>query len=145
MKQIGKLILTLVLPLTIIFFGTIIKWRYVHIDDLPNDFLLGFPLPFICNSWGSSMSLQIFIEEFLFDFLIYFILNLTIVLLFDKYVKSIIVGKVFKFVLFGFSTLTLMFYGLIFLNHDNRFKIKSDFMYKEIRSGYKFIWQEVKT
>ena len=66
-------------------------------------------------------------------------------MLFDKYVKSIIVGKVFKFVLFGFSTLTLMFYGLIFLNHDNRFKIKSDFMYKEIRSGYKFIWQEVKT
>ena len=69
MKQIIRHILTLVLPLTIILFGTITKWRYVYVEDGPDDFLYGFPLAFICTGWHTSMSLQIFISEIIFDFL----------------------------------------------------------------------------
>jgi hypothetical protein len=52
--------------------------------------------------------------------------------------------KYLKFGLYGFATITLLLYGLAFLNPDNIFKIKRDFNYKEIRSGYKFVWQQDK-
>ena len=144
MKQIIRHILTLVLPLTIILFGTITKWRYVYVEDGPDDFLYGFPLTFICTGWHTSMSLQIFISELLFDFFVYFIFTLTIVTSIDKFIKPIVVRKYFKFGLYGLATLILLLYGLLFSNPDNIFEIKKDFKYKEVRNGYKFVWQQDK-
>jgi len=139
-----KLIFTLVLPLTIILFGTITKWRYVYVEDGPDDFLYGFPLTFICKGWHTSMSLQIFVSELLFDFFVYFIFTLTIVAIIEKFIKPIAVGKYFKFGLYGIATFILLLYGLVFSNPDNIFEIKKDFKYKEVRNGYKFIWQQDK-
>ena len=144
MKQIRKLISTLILPLTIILFGTITKWRYVYVEDGPDDFLYGFPLTFICSGWHTSLSLQVFVLELLFDFFVYFIFCLTIVTLTDKFIKRIQVTKYLKFGLYGLATLTLLLYGVVFSNPDNLFKIKREFKYKEIRNGYKFIWQQDK-
>ena len=144
MKQIRKLILTLILPLTIILFGTITKWRYVYVEDGPDDFLYGFPLTFICSGWHTSLSLQVFVLELLFDFFVYFIFCLTIVTLTDKFIKRIQVTKYLKFGLYGLATLTLLLYGVVFSNPDNLFKMKREFKYKEIRNGYKFIWQQDK-
>ena len=144
MKQIRKLILTLILPLTIILFGTILKWRYVYVEDGPDDFLYGFPLTFICSGWHTSLSLQVFVLELLFDFFVYFIFCLTIVTLTDKFIKRIQVTKYLKFGLYGLATLTLLLYGVVFSNPDNLFKMKREFKYKEIRNGYKFIWQQDK-
>ena len=144
MKQIRKLISTLILPLTIILFGTITKWRYVYVEDGPDDFLYGFPLTFICSGWHTSLSLQVFVLELLFDFFVYFIFCLTIVTLTDKFIKRIQVTKYLKFGLYGLATLTLLLYGVVFSNPDNLFKMKREFKYKEIRNGYKFIWQQDK-
>ena len=144
MKQIRKHILTLVLPLTVIIFGTITKWRYVDFEDGPDDFFYGFPLPFFCNAWYTSLALQIFVLEFIFDFLTYFIFCLTIVTLVDKFYRPIVVRKYLKIILYGLATFTLLLYGLIFSNPDNIFKLKRDFKYKEIRNGYKSIWQQDK-
>ncbi len=137
-----KLILTLVLPLSIILFGTLTKWRYVFVEDGPNDFLYGFPLAFMCNGWHTSLSLQIFILELLFDFFVYFIICLSIVFLIDKYVKPIQIKKYSKFGLYTIATLVLLLYGLLFSNPNNIFQLKRDFNYTEIRCGYKFLWQE---
>ena len=144
MRRTRKLILTLVLPLTIILLGTITKWRYVYVEDGPDDFLIGFPLTFICSGWHTSMSLQIFIAELIFDFFVYFVFCLTIVKLADRLIKPININKYFKFGLYGLATLTLIFYGLVFSNPDNIFEIKRDFKYREIRNGYKFMWQQDK-
>jgi hypothetical protein len=144
MKQIRKLISTLILPLTIILFGTITKWRYVYVEDGTDDFLYGFPLTFICSGWHTSLSLQVFVLELLFDFFVYFIFCLTIVTLTDKFIKQIQVTKYLKFGLYGLATLTLLLYGVVFSNPDNLFKMKREFKYKEIRNGYKFIWQQDK-
>ena len=136
MKQVFKIILTLVFPLTIILFGTITKWRYVYVEDGPDDFLYGFPLTFICKGWHTSMSLQIFVSELLFDFFVYFIFTLTIVAFIDRFIKPI--G------LYGIAILILSFYGLVFSNPDNIYGIKKDFKYKKVRNGYKFVWQQDK-
>lgn len=137
-----KLIFTLVLPLAIILFGTITKWQYVYVEDGPDDFLYGFPLTFICSGWHTSMSFQIFIAELLFDFFVYFIFTFTIVTFIDRFIKPIVVRKYLKFGLYGFATLILLLYGLVFSNPDNIFEIKKDFKYKEVRNGYKFVWQQ---
>lgn len=142
MKQIKNQILTPVLPLTIILFGTITKWRYVNVEDGPDDFLYGFPLPFICSGWHTSMSLQIFVVELVFDFFVYFIFCLTVIKLIDKYIKQIVIAKYLKFGLYGVATLTILLYGFVFSNPDNIFEMKRDFKYKEIRNGYKFVWQQ---
>jgi hypothetical protein len=142
MTRSRKLILTFVLPLTIILFGTITKWRYVYIEDGPDDFIYGFPLTFICSGWHTSMSLQIFILELLFDFSVYFITCLTVITLIDRLVKPININRYFKFGLCGLATLTLIIYGLVFSNPENIFEMKRNFKYKEIRHGYKFIWQQ---
>lgn len=144
MKQVFKIILTLVFPLTIILFGTITKWRYVYVEDGPDDFLYGFPLTFICSGWHTSMSLQIFVSELLFDFFVYFIFTLTTVTFIDRFIKPIVVRKYFKFGLYGIAILILSFYGLVFSNPDNIYGIKKDFKYKKVRNGYKFVWQQDK-
>lgn len=144
MKRTIELVFKVVLPLTIILFGTITEWRYVYVEDGPDDFLYGFPLSFICSGWHTSLSLQIFLSELLFDFLVYFITCLAVVTLIDRLIKQIVVKKYFKYGLYGLATLTLLLYGLVFSNPDNIFKMKRDFNYKEIRKGYKFVWQQEK-
>lgn len=144
MKRIRKLILTLVLPLTIILFGTITKWRYVYVEDGPDDFLYGFPLTSICSGWHTSMSLRIFVSELIFDFIIYFLFFSIIIFTIDRYIKPIIIHNFLKFGIYGLATITILLYGLVFANPDNIFELKRDFKYQEIRNGYKFIWQQDK-
>ncbi|KFF11045.1 hypothetical protein IW15_17945 [Chryseobacterium soli] len=143
MKKNRKLILTFVLPITIILFGTITKWHYVYIEDGPSDFIYGFPLPFICGGWFTSFSLQIFVTELVFDFFIYSIICFTVILLTDNYLKPIKVKKYLKFGLYGLAILTILFYGIILFSNPNiLFKIKRNFNYKETQSGYQFMWQQ---
>lgn len=137
-----RLILTLVLPLTIIIFGNITKWRYVSIEDGANEFLYGFPLPFMCRGWHTSLSLQIFVSELVFDFLVYLAICLTITLLIDRYLKPIVLKKYVTLSFYGFAFLTLFFYGILFSKPNNVFKAKRDFKYHELQSGYKFVWQK---
>ena len=144
MKKMVKLIWSLVLPLTIIVFGAVTKWRYVAVEDGTDEFLHGFPLPFMCRGWHTSLSLQIFVSELVFNFLVYFTFCLIVVLLINKYLKPIMIRKYLTFGLYGFAIMTMLFYGFLFSNPDNIFKTKRDFNYKEIRSGYKFVWQQDK-
>ena len=144
MNPIGKLLFTLVLPLTIILFGTITKWRYVSVEVGTYDFLYGFPLTFICSGWHTSMALQIFILELIFDFLFYFIFCFSIITLTDKFIKPIVLKNFIIFGLYGVATLMLLLYGIVFSNPDNIFELNRDFNYKEIQTGYKFVWQQDK-
>jgi hypothetical protein len=139
-----KLIFTLSLPLAIILFGTITKWQYVYVEDGPDDFLYGFPLAYTCSGWHTSMSSKFFVTELLFDFFIYFVFCLTIVIILDRLFKPFSNIKILKFGLYLFASITLLVNGLSFLNPDNIFEMKRNFNYKEIKSGYKFVWQKDK-
>jgi|GEM_PF-1277116 len=143
-KRVIALVLSIVLPLTIIFFGMITHWRYVSVEDGTNEFLYGFPLAFMCRGWHTSLSFQIFVSELVFNFLVYFTFLSTVIWLVDNYLKPIIVHKYLKFGLYSIAILTMSFYGFLFSNPNNIFKIKRDFNYSEIRSGVKFFWQKDK-
>ena len=63
---------TLILPLSIISLTIFTKWWYILPVDAPDSMMYGFPIPYSCNGWHTSLSYQIFIFEFIVDLLIHF-------------------------------------------------------------------------
>ena len=90
---IKQLTWRLILPLTIISFGTFTKWWYVLPGDAPDTMMVGFPLAFAGDGWFTSMSLQIFLIEFIVDFIIYFLFWFLIVLLIRRILTQINISK----------------------------------------------------
>ena len=137
MKQ---LILKLVLPLTVILFFVFTKWTCAHVDDAPNTLMQGFPLPYTCPGWGSSMTLQFFVSEFVIDFLAYFLSLLIIIYLIDRFIVHIKTYKAVTVTLFVISGLILCLQILIY-STETTFYLHRWFSIKEIQSGYAFFWQ----
>lgn len=136
-----KLTLQLILPLTIISFFIFTKWWYTLPVDAPDTMFVGFPFPFLCDGWHTSMSLQIFIMEFLADLLIYFLFWFILVFCINRYVAVIKINKIFTAILLIASILISIFCIWIASFKENIFYIKRDFDIEVMESGYKFIWQ----
>lgn len=62
MKQ---LTLKLIIPLTVISFAIFTKWWYALPADAPDTMFHGFPFPFVCEGWHSSMTLQFLLQNLL--------------------------------------------------------------------------------
>jgi hypothetical protein len=67
---VRQLTLKLIIPITIISFAFFTKWWYALPVDAPDTMYWGFPFAYIGDGWGSSMTLQIFLIEFISDLLI---------------------------------------------------------------------------
>ena len=135
-----KLIWKIVLPLTLILISTITIWRYVLIVDGVDEILTGFPLPYICPGWHTSLSYQIFISEFIIDFFIYFAFSFLIVFLVNRFIWKIRTSKkivIALYIISGFLIADPIF--LLGLS-DHVYRFKSDFDSKTLESGIKF-WQ----
>ena len=139
MKQ---LIWKLILPLTIISFATFTKWWYALVEDGPDEIFSGFPLPFICRGWHTSLSSQIFIAELLFDFLVYFSFWFLVVLFINHFAVSFILSKVLTFLILSLTGLVLISSISIVSNTDTIYYLNRPFKIKILETGYKFIWNE---
>ena len=62
-----------ILLLTIISFLVFDKWWYALVTDGTDEIFYGFPLPYTCPGFHTSMSKQFFLMEFVIDFVTYFI------------------------------------------------------------------------
>lgn len=140
MKQ---LTLKLVIPLTVISFAVFTKWWYVQVFDGPDEILTGFPFPFVCRGWHTSLSLQFFIAELLTDFIIYFLFWFLVILCLQHFSTKIKLPKLFSKVLIAFAGLAIAGAGLIAANPDNAFNLRRNFDLEVMETGYKFIWQEI--
>jgi hypothetical protein len=130
----------LIFPLTVILFGTITKWWYVLPADAPDTMMIGFPLAFIGDGWHTSMSLQIFILEFLVDFLFYFSVCFLLVFLIDRYLTKIRISKWLTGLLWTFSTIIFSVAVFIASFPDHIFEIKRDWNRQVMVTGFKFTW-----
>lgn len=137
-----QLILKLVLPLTVILFSIFTKWWYVQVVDGPDEMLYGFPLPFVCSGWHTSMSLQFFISEFLLDFLIYFLFLFVVFFCIHRFIVSIKIPKLPAILLWSIAGIILAFSLLVVSNPDNVFYIKRHFEMEIMETGYKFTWKD---
>lgn len=136
-----KITLQLILPLTIISFFIFTKWWFTLPVDAPKTIFFGFPFPFLCNGWHTSMSLQIFIIEFLVDLLIYFSFWFILVFCINRYVIVIKVNRIFTAILLSASILICILCIWIASFRENVFDVKRNFDIKILETGYKFIWQ----
>jgi len=132
----------IVIPLTVISFTVFTKWWYVLIIDAPDTMMFGFPLPYVCNGWHTSLSLQIFVAELMTDLLTYFSIWFIAVFIVHKFVMEIRAHKVVTVLLW--SVAGLFSAGLILMasNPDNIFYFKKPFDIEIVKTGYKLIWSE---
>lgn len=130
----------LVLPLTVISFVVFTKWWHVEIDGF-GEILSGFPLPFVCSGWHTSLSLQIFVLELVTDVLVYFSFWFFIIMTATKTVKSFRVPKSVTTALVATSGLFTMILILFAINPENIYTTTRPFDIEIKRTGYRFIWQ----
>ena len=133
----------LVIPLTIISFASFTKWWYALPADAPDTIFTGFPFPFVCQGWHTSMSLQIFLIEFFADLLIYFLGWFILLLCVDRFAIKIKTHKIVTICLWILSVLFIAFSAIAVSNKDNLFYIKRPFDMEVKETGYKFVWQDV--
>ena len=135
-----KLVLKLILPLTVISFVSITKWWQAKIQGEFGEILHGFPLPYVCPGWHTSMSLQIFLAELVFDFSTYFLFWLLIIGGLHRFVAKINVHRIVAVPLIGIASLTTLFLILMLVNPDNIFYVKRPNSFKVLESGFWFFW-----
>jgi len=130
----------LVLPLTVISFGTFTKWWYVLPVDAPDTMMAGFPLAWVSEGWWTSMSLQIFLAELFFDFLVIFLFWFLLIFLVKCFLKIISVPKILTVVMLSLSALFLALAIFITTWPEVTFKIKRDWSMQVMVTGYKMTW-----
>ena len=138
MKQ---LILQRVIPLTVISFATLTKWWYTLPIDAPQTFYSGFPLPYVGDGWGSSMTLQFFALEFILDLLFYFCCWLVLIYCFNRFVVKIKVFKTITILLYCFAVLLISGSALILFHKGNSIKLYRDHDMNVLETGFKFNWE----
>ena len=132
----------LVLPLTVISFEIFTKWRYVLVEDGPATIMLGFPLAFVCDGWHTSLSLQIFITEFIIDLLTYLVFWFLLIFGIDRFLIKISVHKILTISLLVLTGLIITATIMIASMPNHVYQARRDFDVKVMVTGYKFIWQQ---
>ena len=130
----------LVLPLTMISFGTLTKWWYVLPVDAPDTLMSGFPFAFVADGWFTSMSIQLFVIELCADLLIYFLFWFLIVFLIKRVWTQLTFSKILTRVFWTLAILTITFWTFIFTISEKNVKLTRDWDMRVLVTGYKFTW-----
>lgn len=134
----------LVLPLAVISFTIFTKWWFVLPVDAPDTMMWGFPLPCVSEGWHTSLSLQIFVMEFVIDFLVYFSFWFVLIYLCNRYWIRIKVHKLLTAVFIVLMGLIGVGSAWVATMPEHIYSMKRDFGFEELESGYEFIWTERK-
>lgn len=137
LKQLTK---QLILPLTIISFGTITKWWAVLPVDAPETMMAGFPFAFVSDGWHTSLSLQIFVFELLIDFLLYFLFWFTVISLINRYLINISTSRIFTGILWTVSGMMFALAIWVASITEPIFHPKRTWDMKILKTGFKFTW-----
>ncbi len=138
-----KIILSLIIPLTIISFFTITKWWYVLPIDGTESLFYGFPFPYYGDGWNTSMALQFFVLELIVDLIVYFFIWLFIFYLLNKFVIKIKPNKILSTFLWIISSILIIIFIGVGSMTENTFYINRDFKMEELDSGTKLRWKSV--
>lgn len=138
---IKQLTWRLMLPLTIISFGTLTKWWYVLPVDAPDTLMAGFPFAFVSDGWFTSMSLQLFLLEFSADFVTYFLFWFLLIFFTNRILTPFAIPKILTRILWTWAILTFSFWTLILTNSEKHIKLKRDWDMRVLVTGYKFTWK----
>lgn len=138
-----RLILQLVLPLTIISFALWTRWELVDVlpIDAPDVIMVGFPLAFACDGWHTSMSLQIFVFEYLVDLVVYFGFWLLLVWLIHRQLLTIHIHWLIAVLLQLIAGIIVFFTVLVATMPEHVYYGHNPYQTVTKASGFKFIWE----
>ncbi|MDD3878009.1 MAG: hypothetical protein PHT69_15420 [Bacteroidales bacterium] len=142
MKQ---LTIRLIIPITVLSFVFVTKWWYVVPIDARETFFWGFPFAYVGEGWQTSGSLQFFILEWLTNLCVFFIFWFTILYFLNRVFDIKTFPKWMVRTLWTFSFLVILVYGVIVIFSYPTFRLKRDYDWEVIQTGYKFIWQQTPT
>lgn len=137
-----KRLLTLALPLTLIFFILFTKWWIVDVIDGSDCVTYGFPLVYKAPAFHTSLAQQFFVIEFLIDFLVYFLMVSTLLLLIDKFWLKIKLSKKLLLIIYTIAAVLFgieVFFATVF---ETSFSVKRDFDIEVKQTGFKFYFSE---
>ncbi|MEM6767641.1 MAG: hypothetical protein AAF655_22070 [Bacteroidota bacterium] len=140
MKQ---LIWRLVIPLTIISFFLVTKCWFVAVEDAPDSWMYGFPFPYLCEGWHTSLSLQVFLKELFMDLGIYVLFWTATVFLVNKFLGIPPMPRPFTIILWVISGVILFAVIWVASMPEHIFLIQREFDCEVIASGFKFPWQVI--
>ncbi len=115
------------------------KWWYILPIDAPESDMYGFPLPFQCDGWHTSMSIQIFLLEFFIDYIFYIAFFSLIFIITKRYLAFRISPKITYFlswILYLISTFNLIFCFIIF---ETKFYPKRYFEINVIETKFSYV------
>lgn len=129
------------IPLAILSFSLITKWWHAVPVDGPDKFYWGFPLAFVGQGFHTSMSLQIFIAEFILDaaicisfwLLLFYILKRMDIRLPENIWVSRVVWSV--------AVSVVVISGTVIVFSDPVFHWKRPYQWEVKAVGYIFIWE----
>ncbi|HCZ36461.1 MAG TPA: hypothetical protein DHV26_11105, partial [Cytophagales bacterium] len=133
----------LIIPATIISFAGFTKWWYIGIDEM-NEVFTGFPFPYVCAGWHTSLSLQIFVLELALDLMVYFAFWFMVIYAINRYHRKIMVSKPVTIILISISgfIFSVTLFWMSITHNDNLYYIKNPYSLKVIDSGYRFFWED---
>jgi hypothetical protein len=108
--------------------------------DGPDIIMVGFPLTYAGDGWHTSMSLQIFILEFLVDLLTYFLFWFIVVGLIHRFVIHIRINRFGTIVLLTISGLITLVLVRIGADENHIYYLKRPYDIEVLDAGYKFLW-----
>ncbi|MBI1183951.1 hypothetical protein GC194_06750 [bacterium] len=132
------------IPLSIISMALFTKWWYVAVVDGPTDIFKGFPLPFVCSGWHTSLSLQIFIAPFLFNVAVYLMCWLLILQVLKAPLQRMaaIWRRTLGIGLWALAILVMLAVGFLASNPDNIYRFRRTYEMEIRATGYQFIWEK---
>ncbi|BDD10324.1 hypothetical protein FUAX_27560 [Fulvitalea axinellae] len=136
-----KLIIPAVIPATLLSFLFVTKWWFAYPEDAPESFLYGFPLPYKCDGWHTSMSYQIFILELLFDLSVYFLFWLSIFWLIHRRFPEFRINKTLRRIFLSFNVFIVTFNLLVSSASEHVFSLNRDFRIDTKETSIFFFWQ----
>lgn len=138
MASMKQLFFRLILPLAIISFMIFTRVWSVLPLDAPESVMRGFPLPYMCTAWHTSMSYQFFLLELLLDFSSYLLILTLIFALFVRFVKPIKVHDKIVFILWTYVGIFFIFLVLFFRSADHLYYFYCPFEYQTVSSSFEF-------
>ena len=129
----------ILVPLTLVTMATVSKWWYVLPVDSVDTMMTGWPLPFVCAGWHTSLSYQIFVAELAIDAICYLGLVALALYVLQRWL-AVTVGKRTRVALWVLSALLMGLPLLMASNSNNLYYMHRDWDMQVIATGPELVY-----
>ncbi len=136
-----KTLFTILVPIIIISMLILTQWWYVLPMDGPDVLFWGFPFAFIGEGFHTSMSFQLFLVDLCIDILCYTIFWLIVFLIIKKKWPTFTISKWMYRIVWTLAIVLVLSSSFIVSISEPIFKMKRNYDWQIMTTGYKFIWQ----